>query len=158
MSAAACSACYGSGYGVNEKPCPCGCRPALAPAPAIAPPVAVGSVDNPEFGALLEFYGRMYPQGNMARTAQAKAAIIGSIVAWGAQQRYAGIEVGRAEYQESFLYWNKRAEKAEARLKELEAQATTRLPLKTEPQGIVGSGPNAKEGSRPCWTPDCGTF
>ena len=26
------------------------------------------------------------------------------------------------------------------------------------PAGIVGSGPNAKEGSRPCWTPDCGTF
>lgn len=26
------------------------------------------------------------------------------------------------------------------------------------PAGIVGSGPNAKEGDRPCWTPDCGTF
>lgn len=23
----ACSACYGSGYGVDEKPCPFGCRP-----------------------------------------------------------------------------------------------------------------------------------
>jgi hypothetical protein len=42
MSAVACSVCYGSGYGVDEKPCPCGCRPA----PAIAPPVAAGSVDR----------------------------------------------------------------------------------------------------------------
>jgi hypothetical protein len=34
----ACSACYGTGYGVDGKPCPCGCRPAAtlpaAPAPA----------------------------------------------------------------------------------------------------------------------------
>jgi hypothetical protein len=28
----ACSACYGSGYGVDGKPCPCGCRPATLPA------------------------------------------------------------------------------------------------------------------------------
>lgn len=48
----ACSACYGSGYGVDEKPCPCGCRHPPAPEPAIAPPVAPGSVDTVELGRL----------------------------------------------------------------------------------------------------------
>lgn len=52
-----------------------------------------------------------------------------------------------------------RAEKAEARVKELEAQLSEK-PVKRLPgsTGVVGSGPNAKEGERPCWTPDCGTF
>lgn len=120
---------------------------------AIAPPVAAGSVDTPEFCALLEFYGRMYPQGNMARTAQAKAAIIGSIDAWGAHQREAGEKkatysmekffqvkhglIERAEKAEDDVLYLKRtyaglfdertaleqrAEKAEARVKELEAE------------------------------------
>lgn len=47
---------------------------------------------------------------------------------------------------------------AEARVKEMEVKAVSRLPIKPEPHGIVGSGTNAKEGDRPCWTPDCGTF
>lgn len=94
------------------------------PRPAIAPPVAAGSVDTVEFAVLLEFYGRMYPQGDMARTAQAKAAIIGSITAWGAQQLEAGRQEGFA-HMEPTLKRNidaaqrllLRAEKAEADLK-----------------------------------------
>lgn len=79
----------------------------------IAPPVAAGSVDTPEFREVL--HAAIMCKSSMQ--IQCNAALLDHIDAWGAQQRYAGIEVGRAEYQESFLYWNKRAEKAEASLK-----------------------------------------
>ena len=103
--------------------------------PAIAPPVAAGSV---EMSIKDKIRCGLYPEDF-------------------------GIPIGYRKEAQLYADWfsssnMERAEKAEARLKELEAQAITRLPLKTEPQGIVGSGPNAKEGSRPCWTPDCGTF
>lgn len=79
--------------------------------------------------------------------------------------------------------WKTVAAAAEARVKELERESAhkqaiiDRLMLEYCPDemtaeqveewgkhqvratvGIVGSGPDAKEGDRPCWTPDCGTF
>jgi hypothetical protein len=44
----ACSVCYGTGYGVNGKPCPCGCRAAPLPAAQATESIA----DDPEFKKL----------------------------------------------------------------------------------------------------------
>lgn len=77
--------------------------------PTIAPPVAAGSVATAEF---LELLGRYADTENPAE-------VIYHIDAWGAQQHYAGVEAGRKEYADSFLYWRQRAEKAEAELKQV---------------------------------------
>lgn len=67
MSAVACSDCYGSGYGVDGKPCPCGCRPA----PAIALPVAADAEP-------LEVMRANFEDWYTTHAADIKAAPIGS--------------------------------------------------------------------------------
>lgn len=69
MSAVACSVCYGSGYGVDGKPCPCGCRPA----PAIALPVAAHG------GHLQESLVSLYRYKAMPRTVTPGGPIMATI-------------------------------------------------------------------------------
>lgn len=80
---------------------------------AIAPPVAAGSVDTiltSGFGVL------MWKHVRTPLDQTVFAEIVSHINAWGAQQHYAGVEAGRKEYADSFLYWRQRAEKAESEL------------------------------------------
>lgn len=89
----ACSACYGSGYGVDEKPCTCGCRPGWSP--AIAPPVAAGSVDTcAEMRALCSACGGTGDVHSIDGEWRGQCTCVHA--------------------------WQMRAEKAEARVKELE--------------------------------------
>lgn len=137
MSAAACSACYGSGYGVDGNPCPCGCRPARAnagPPPGdypmdraikamplpqfpIATPVAAGSVDTMKRYSFEEtsdyVQGQLVAFNDFIEAADGEWVKHADAIAWGAQQREAGksealgLKVIVAQLRE-------RAEKAEA--------------------------------------------
>lgn len=122
------SACYGSGYGIDQKPCPCGCRPA----PAIAPPVAMGSMDTSEIDSLLAELSAAavhdYRSGKPEKYLAVTVKVINFIDARGAQQREAGLIEGKTHSWMAAVTAEKdchrtivRAEKAEARVAELEA-------------------------------------
>lgn len=147
----------------------------VPPVPSIAPPVAAGSVD-------MQRYDHGYSE--MVEDDDGRYVEYDAAIAWGAQQREQGHREGYADgkgmAEEIIAAIDKatqvRAEKAEAerddvKRKLLESQRVyaergnqiERLEIalkRAAPAGvgIVGSGPNAKEGDRPCWTPDCGTF
>lgn len=82
---------------------------------ATAPPVAVGSVDIATLDAALD--GWVPPSGVLYR----------KIVAWGAQQREAGWVDGRRDQYQVAIDQRNRAEKAEARVKELETELDIEL-------------------------------
>lgn len=160
----ACSACYGSGYGVDGAACPCGCRP--APVPAIAPPVAAGSVDDLQ--KILTGYVLSYQSHN-------SGAPLDSILAWGAQQRQEGAlaslqnyDAACDEYRKQIADLSGRAEKAEADLAQVNEWRATALASNQQMQGLMAvklATAEARvlelESKLPktvCWTPDCGTF
>jgi hypothetical protein len=88
-------------------------------AEAIAPPVAAGSVDTPEFEEIAK---------ECRKTGDEYTRLLAHINAWGAQQREAGRMAAWCEgvnadgLREENAELRQRAEKAEARVKELEAE------------------------------------
>lgn len=98
--------------------------------PAIAPPVAAGSVDTVGFRIVLAVLEASFDDDCMPDDCVlAHDNFIAHIDAWGAQQRHEGFQEGVAQLQQerdnllklaaSRREW---AEKAEARVKELEAE------------------------------------
>ena len=114
-----------SAHGEMQELCDLARARLVPPAPAIAPPVAAGSVDTPEFGKLLHSVidypqnWAMYPE----RRQKNRIEFIAHINVWGAQQRHEGFREGVAQLQQerdnllklavSRREW---AEKAEAEL------------------------------------------
>ncbi len=155
-----CGACPGDG-----SICPKTCKLA-EDSPPIAPPVAAGSVDTPGFRELL--HAAVMCKSSMQ--IECNARLLEHLDAWGAQQREEGkaeqtaflkecMDRGQVEFNRKWTEQKERAEKAEARVKELERKLPKNTGKKRpESIGIVGSGPGAEEGDRPCWTPDCGTM
>lgn len=90
----------------------------------VAPPVAAGSVDTEEFRNLLEYWVN-------SETEAYKASELGNLIshinAWGAQQRRAGEQHAADIMFDAMDGLRKRAEKAEARVKELESTSTARM-------------------------------
>lgn len=119
---AACSNCHGGGHGLDGKPCACGCLYASVPA-AIAPPVAAGSVDTLQRYELGTSWGETVMEdctsGDWVRYDDA--------IAWGAQQREAGRREMFAEVKEENAILAAKVEKAEARVKELQAELDIEL-------------------------------
>jgi len=92
------------------------------PIEAIAPPVDAGSVDTEEFSALAARYGN-------SKAGKDYMALVANAAAWGAQQLHEGAlislknyDVACDDYRKQIVALTERAEKAEARVKELEAE------------------------------------
>lgn len=92
--------------------------------PAIAPPVAAGSVDTDKFDTLLRRYASGVVKsrdGDQSEISGAKAGLLEFYNLWGAQQREAGKQEA-LDLTFSVGKLRERAEKAEARVKELEEE------------------------------------
>ena len=128
-------------------------------APAIAPPVAAGSVDTPVFQELMRWFRTACfdPYSNVETKAvhQTRAAIVAHIDAWGAQQREAGLHEGALvslnnydaacdEYRKQIATLTGRAEKAEAEQDTLKES----LRLVNEDHGLWMARTHAAEDAR----------
>ena len=113
MPHSACSMCLDAGVTLAGKPCNCG----ISKSPAIAPPVAAGSVDTltryklePDSYAGEDWMiEKVDPDGLWCKSDEA--------IAWGAQQREAGKMEAIKTLMPRINHKSERAEKAEAELK-----------------------------------------
>lgn len=97
-------------------------KPKHSPLPAAAT-VAVGRVDTPEFREALN--AAVMCKSSMQ--IQCNARLLDHIDGWGAQQREAGWVDGRRDQYQVAIDQRNRAEKAEARVKELETELDIEL-------------------------------
>lgn len=94
-------------------------------APTIAPPVAAGSVDTTEFKRLCN---ALYLANPPLREGE-RLRLVDHLNAWGAQQREAEKMEVIATLMPRINHHSERAEKAEARVKELELDLMLKNPL-----------------------------